>query len=204
MRYLLLLLLGLVITIITAISIYLSPNDLASCKAPEPLGRCGQADAIVAVSGGDTSARTDEAIRLYQAGWAPKVIFSGAAADSNGPSNAEAMAQQAREAGITDDAIITEEFSRTTAENALNTSQFISTQSIERIILVTSAYHQRRALLEFSLILGPSVDIVSKPVPTDRQWIGFWWWTTPRGWWLAGGELVKIVAFYSMQGKSPL
>lgn len=195
---------GLVAVIITAISIYLSPNDLRTCESPQPLGRCGEADAIVAVSGGDTNARADEAIRLYEAGWAPKIIFSGAAADDSGPSNAEAMARRALQAGITEDAIITEELSRTTAENALNTSQFIANQSIERIILVTSSYHQRRALLEFSSILGPSVDIVSKPVATDKQWVGFLWWTTPRGWWLAGGELVKIIAFYGVQGKSGL
>lgn len=204
MRYLLLTLLGLVVFIITAISIYLSPNELSACKRPEPLGTCARADAIVTVSGGDTNARADEAIELYQAGWAPKLIFSGAAADRSGPSNAAAMARRAQQAGITEDAIITEEFSRTTAENALNTSQFIAVQSIKRIILVTSAYHQRRASLEFSAILGPSVTIVNHPVPRDTQWVGFWWWTTPRGWWLAGSELVKIVVFYGMQGKSPV
>lgn len=202
MKYLLITLVGLIVFIITAISIYLSPNELRACKQPVALGDCARADAIVAVSGGDTNARADEAIRLYQAGWAAKIIFSGAAADSSGPSNAEAMAARALRAGVTSDAIITEEFSRTTAENALNTSQFISQQSLERIILVTSAYHQRRASLEFSAILGPSVTIINHPVPTDKDWNGFWWWTTRRGWWLAGGELVKILAFYSMQGKT--
>lgn len=204
MRYLLILFLGLIVFIITAISVYLSPNDLKSCKQPSDTGKCSRVDAIVAVSGGDTSARADEAIMLYQAGWAPKLIFSGAAADSSGPSNAEAMARRALNAGVPNSAIITEELSRTTAENALNTSKFIADQSIERIILVTSAYHQRRASLEFAAILGPSVMIVNHPVATDKQWVGFWWWTTGRGWWLAGGELLKIMAFYSAQGASTL
>lgn len=204
MKYLLLLFLGLVVFIITAISVYLSPNDLKSCKQPSATEKCSRVDAIVAVSGGDTNARADEAIMLYKEGWAPKLIFSGAAADSSGPSNAEAMARRAMSAGVPESAIITEELSRTTAENALNTSKFIAEQSIERIILVTSAYHQRRASLEFSAILGPSVMIVNHPVATDKQWVGFWWWTTGRGWWLAGGELIKIMAFYSAQGASTL
>lgn len=200
MRYLLLFLLGLIIFIISAISIYLTPRDLETCQAPQQIGDCARVDAIVAVSGGDTNARADEAIRLYQQGWAPKIIFSGAAADETGPSNAEAMARRATEAGVTSDAIITEELSRTTAENALNTSRFIADQSLEDIVLVTSAYHQRRASLEFGSTLGPAVTILNHPVPTDSQWVGFWWWTTPQGWWLAGGELIKIVAFYSAQG----
>jgi len=200
MRYLLLLLLGLVIFIITAISVYLAPNDLKKCTQPEPVGECSEVDAIVAVSGGDTAARTDQAIRLYLEGWAPKLIFSGAAADSSGPSNAEAMERRALAAGVPQGDIILEEFSRTTAENALNTSRFISERSITKIILVTSAYHQRRASLEFGVNLGPSVSIYNNPVPSDKQWAGAWWWTTKRGWWLAGGELIKIVAFYSQQG----
>jgi uncharacterized SAM-binding protein YcdF (DUF218 family) len=204
MKYLLLVFIGLVVFIITAISIYLSPNELKACKAPTSIGACSRADAIVAVSGGDTGARASEAIKLYKQGWAPKLIFSGAAADVSGPSNARAMSRRAIEAGVPASAIIIEELSRTTAENALNTSRFIAEQNLNRIILVTSAYHQRRASLEFSSILGPSVTIVNHPVPTDKQWVGFWWWTTARGWWLAGGELIKIIAFYSAQGASSL
>lgn len=204
MRYVLLLIAVAVFVLIASISIFLTPNNMRACKEPEPVGICAGADAIVTVSGGDTNARTDKAIELYQAGWAPKLIFSGAAADTSGPSNAEAMAKRAREAGVSENAIITEELSRTTAENALNTSKFIADQSIERIILVTSAYHQRRASLEFGAILGPSVEIVNHPVSSDKHWAGFWWWTTPRGWWLAGGELIKIGAFYSMKGSANL
>jgi uncharacterized SAM-binding protein YcdF (DUF218 family) len=199
-KYLLLALLGLVVFIITAISIYLSPDDLKSCEQVEAIGSCSRVDAIVAVSGGDTASRTDEAIKLYLDGWAPKLIFSGAAADSSGPSNAAAMERRAIEAGVPQSAIIVEEFSRTTAENALNTSRFIAERSIKKIILVTSAYHQRRASLEFSATLGPAVTIFNHPVATDSQWVGFWWWTTGRGWWLAGGELIKIMAFYGEQG----
>lgn len=200
MKYLLLAFLGLVAFIIFTITMYLGPDDLIKCDAPEPVGACSSVDAIVAVSGGDTAARADEAIRLYKEGWAPRIIFSGAAADSSGPSNAEAMQRRAVKAGVAERNIVIEEFSRTTAENALNTSQFIANGSIKKIILVTSAYHQRRAALEFSANLGPAVTILNHPVTHDKQWNGGWWWTTKSGWWLAIGELVKIVAFYGEQG----
>lgn len=190
--------------LVAGISLFLTPNDQKSCVEPQPFGKCSGADAIVAVSGGDTTARAEEAIELFKQGWAPLLIFSGAAADESGPSNAQAMANHAIELGVPESNIIIEEFSRTTAENARNTSKFISERSIEHIILVTSAYHQRRASLEFASILGPAVSITNHPVPTDKHWAGFWWWTTSRGWWLAGGELVKIVAFYSGQGVNSL
>jgi len=196
-KFLLAGIIALVIVITAIIPMYLAPDDLKKCSTPEPTAGCGVADAIVAVSGGDTPARTSEAIKLYEAGWADTLIFSGAAQDTTGPSNAEAMKKQALAAGVPSTSIITEEFSRTTAENARNTSQFIVEQDLKRVILVTSAYHQRRASLEFGSRLGDAVTIVNHPVATDKQWPGFWWWTTPGGWWLAIGELVKILAFYS-------
>jgi len=59
---------------------------------------------------------------------------------------------------------------------------------------VTSGYHQRRASLEFNK-QAESVNIRNYPVTEDNDW-GWFWWATPRGWWLAGGELVKIIAYY--------
>lgn len=198
-RWLFIGIITLIAAIITVIPAYLAPDDLRKCSQPEPTASCGVADAIVAVSGGDTSARTAEAIRLYDAGWADTLVFSGAARDESGPSNAEAMKKHALAEGVPERAIVTEEFSRTTAENAKNTSQFIVEQDIKKVVLVTSAYHQRRASLEFGARLGEGVKILNHPVATDKHWPGFWWWTTTRGWWLATGELVKILAFYSGQ-----
>ena len=77
---------------IYSIGAYLGPDDLRGCTEPtQDGGACDEADAIIALSGGDTNARANEAIRLYKLGWAPIIIFSGAAADPSGPSNAAAM-----------------------------------------------------------------------------------------------------------------
>ena len=97
----------LIIGVIVAISVYLQPDDLQSCG--EQVGTsapCQSVDAIVAVSGGDTSARTDEAIQLYKNNWSKTLIFSGAAEDKSGPSNAAAMKTQAEAEGIPASAII--------------------------------------------------------------------------------------------------
>lgn len=174
---------------------YLAPNDLAGCTTPTASGRCAPADAIVAISGGDTSARADEAIKLYKNGWAPTIIFSGAAGDVLSPSNASVMQVRAVDEGVPTAAILTDENSRTTEENAANVAQIISSHKFTRIILVTSSYHERRATLEFRKAAGSADQIVSHPVLSDNQWSN-WWWTTPIGWWLSISELVKIAAFY--------
>ena len=178
-----------------AIGAYLSPNDLSDC-ADKPSGgkMCGVADAIVAVSGGDTKARTDEAIKLYQNGWAPKLILSGAAQDKSGPSNAAAMGRQAEAAGVPSDAIILEDQSETTQQNAEKTQTIFEENGIGSVILVTSAYHERRASLEFAA-RSKNVLVRRHPVASDGQWSG-WWWLTPQGWYLALSEIFKIIAFY--------
>lgn len=177
--------------IVWAIDSYLGPDDLAKCKGLEPndsLG-CQRADAIVAVSGGDTVARTTEAILLYKNGWASTIIFSGAAADKSGPSNAQVMKQQAINAGVDPNDVITEETSETTDENAAKTVSIFEQRNINSAILVTSSYHMRRALLEFRKDTN-SVEVRAHPVATDKQW-GMFWWLTPVGWYLATPELVR-------------
>lgn len=184
------------ILLVLGIGSYLAPDNLSGCgDRPSEKNGCGMADAIIAVSGGDTVSRTNEAIKLYQNGWAPKLFFSGAALDKSGPSNAEAMRRQANKAGVSDEDIIIEEYGATTKENAENTQSLFETNHISSAILVTSPYHQRRASLEFAK-RSSGVAFRNHPASSDNQWSKLWW-LTPSGWYLAVSELVKIIAFYA-------
>lgn len=177
--------------VVWGIGSYLGPDALKSCAGEKPSGLkgCEKADAIVAISGGDTSARASEAIKLYENGWADTIIFSGAAADKSGPSNALVMKQQAIDAGVDANSVIVEETSETTDQNASATTSIFEKRGIKSAILVTSAYHERRAMLEFDRrALG--VDLRPHPVATDKQWSKYWW-TTPIGWALAIPEFVR-------------
>ena len=185
------------IIVVVGMSVYLAPDGMKSCGVtPEPEKfDCQKVDAIVAISGGDTSARTEEAIALYKNGWANKLIFAGAAADKSGPSNAEAMRRQAINEGVSESNIMLDETSETTKQNAANTHDLFASHNIHSVILVTSAYHQRRAGLEFGQRAGGDVRIVNHPVTNDNQW-SQWWWVTPGGWYLALSEFFKIIVFY--------
>lgn len=193
-RHLIALVVFVALTII-GVSIYLQPDDLSNCnKTPGAGVHCQTVGAIVAVSGGDTESRADEAIALYKNGWSDTLIFSGAAQDKTGPSNAAAMKVHAIKAGVPDSAIYLDEYSETTKQNAENTQTIFTKLNIKSVILVTSGYHQRRASLEFNKRTH-DVIILNHPVKTDNDW-SFWWWVTPHGWWLAASEIVKIIAFY--------
>jgi len=185
---------AIIVALIIGISFYLQPNDFIGCQEVPATGapQCEKADAIVVVSGGDTMARTDEGIRLYKSGWADTLVFSGAAQDKSGPSNAAAMRTRALAQSVPSSAILVEEKSATTEENALNTKTILANNDIKNVILVTSGYHQRRAALEFEK-LGGTITLRNHPLINDKDW-SLLWWLTPRGWWLAGSEIVKIIA----------
>lgn len=186
---------ALLVAIIVGLSLYLQPNNFMACnKQPVAETDCAAADAIVVVSGGDTKARTAAGIELYQRGWADYLVLSGAALDRSGPSNAAAMKLQAAQAGIPVEAILIDEEAMNTQQNAANTQSIFKERQFKDVILVTSGYHQRRASLEFNKRADDTI-IRNYPVVTDKDW-GWYWWLTPRGWWLAGGEMVKIIAFY--------
>jgi uncharacterized SAM-binding protein YcdF (DUF218 family) len=184
------------VAVILGLTMYLGPDDLKKCKdLPDNTPSCQPVDAVVAISGGDTQSRAREAIKLYKSGWAPKLVFSGAAQDKSGPSNAEAMRDMALDAGVPDEDIITEDEGETTRQNAENTLDIFINNEISSVILVTSGYHQRRASLEFNKRADGAITIRNHPVLIDRQWSSLWWLTS-TGWYLAGGEFIKIIAFY--------
>jgi uncharacterized SAM-binding protein YcdF (DUF218 family) len=177
------------------ISETLAVDDFKHCPNGPQLNvpACRHTDAIVAISGGDTGARTREAIRMYQAGWANTMIFSGAAEDKMSISNAAAMRTQALRAGVPDSAIMIDEQAYNTAGNAAGIKAITVSKKLQRILLVTSAYHEKRAIVEFQRTLGSSVAILGHPAPDDKYWPIHTWWLSPYGWYLSLSELGKLI-----------
>jgi uncharacterized SAM-binding protein YcdF (DUF218 family) len=158
---------------------YLAPRD-----------NLKKADAIVAISGGDTKARTETASKLYSDGWSKQLVVSGAAADPNSVSNAVQMRQIAINEGVPATAIRTENDSKDTKENA---DKVASTFKVapKTIILVTSPYHQRRAYEQFEMAF-PKTEIINYPA-FDKTWRRSLWWVTPSGWYLTISESAKLI-----------
>jgi uncharacterized SAM-binding protein YcdF (DUF218 family) len=160
------------------VSIYLSPqNELQ------------KSDAIVVISGGDTDARVTEGVKLYFQKWAPKIIFSGAAATGD-VSNALAMKRIAAKSGVPADDMLIEEESKTTSENAKNVAVILNKENMKSIILVTSPYHQRRANNSFKTALGKDYLIVNHSAK-DETWRKKNWWENANARFLTFGEIMK-------------
>lgn len=149
-----------------------------------------KADAIIVVSGGDTKGRTMHGVDLYERGYAPKLIFSGAAKDQASISNAKAMMVIAAARGVPTEAISLEETSRDTKENAEST-QAIAAQ-YKTIILVTSDYHQRRVHHEFKNVYPEDTNFINAPAK-DKYWGRKSWFLTPYGWWISLTEPAKLL-----------
>lgn len=176
---------GVIVALIVAaffsIGFYLSPQS--------PLSK---SDAIVAISGGDTVARTDEAVLLYKEGWAPQIIFSGAALDPNSPSNARVMADAAEAQDVPRSAIQLEEVSTDTEQNAVDVAKLVQQDGYHQIILVTSPYHQRRASIVFNRAMGSGVKVLNRS-SIDPAWRRSHWWATSYSTQLTLAELQKTL-----------
>jgi uncharacterized SAM-binding protein YcdF (DUF218 family) len=157
-----------------------------------PQSKLTKADVVVAISGGETTTRTKEAVKLYQDGWAPKLIFSGAALDPNSPSNARIMALAAEKEGVPASDIYLDETSTNTRENATNVAVIMKDNGFNSLILVTSPYHQRRALITFRRALGSAAVIINHS-SYDQAWRRSAWWETAYSRSLTLSEIQKVI-----------
>jgi uncharacterized SAM-binding protein YcdF (DUF218 family) len=154
---------ALIILAILATGWFIAPQD-----------KLEKADAIIVVSGGDTTARTETGVKLWKEGWAPKLVFAGAAADG-GTSNAAVMRSLAVSRGVPADATFIEERSGTTQENAKFLKPVLEAQDVRTAILVSSPYHTRRVKVTFERVYGKSVHFLVYPAP-DAHWSRSSWW----------------------------
>jgi uncharacterized SAM-binding protein YcdF (DUF218 family) len=110
--------------------------------------------------------RVWHAARLYQAGKAPFIIASGGTLPWMDGRFREASAMETLLTSwdVPTDSILKESSSANTYENATNTAEIVETHEFDRVLLVTSALHMRRALATFR-----SAGVNAVPVATDFQ-----------------------------------
>src|SRR5881409_2701807 len=137
-RFLAGVLVGILLSVGTGLTAFLLLGSWLAVE--DPLERV---DAIVAISG-DTGARADTAITLWKAGWAPIIVFSGAAIDPESVSSAEIMRREALRQGVPESATLIEPSSTSTEENATEVAKLMVQRKLGSAIVVTSPWHQRR------------------------------------------------------------
>jgi uncharacterized SAM-binding protein YcdF (DUF218 family) len=107
--------------------------------------------------------RSLHALRLFKAGKADVIIISGGNVFQQPQIQAEAIYTKAMlvDWGVPSEAILLEEKSRNTYENAIQTNKLMEQNQIDNVLLVTSAFHMPRALETFK-----AAGIHVTPAPT--------------------------------------
>lgn len=126
------------------------------------------ADAILVLGGGlrlpiaprknaqlvDASDRYWHATQLFKANKAPKIILSGGNVYQQPGLKGESYyaAKLLREWGIPEQAILFEDTSRTTKQNAERSAKLLAQHNIKTVLLVTSGFHMPRSMQLFTHI----------------------------------------------------
>ena len=133
-----------------------------------------EADAVVVFAGGVGESgkagggfqeRVTQAIDLYRAGRAQHLVFSSGYVFTL--REAEVMKAVAVDNGIPPDAIVLEERAANTHQNVEFTRRILDERGWTRILLVSSPYHMRRAVLTWRK-LAPAIVVTPTPVPQSQ------------------------------------
>lgn len=150
-----------------------------------------RSDAIIVLGGGPIE-RIQKGVSLYKKGYAPWIIVSGGAPGLPFETQAEVMSQQAMEMGVPQSAILLENHSWTTYQNALYTERIMQARHFTSALVVSSNFHMRRVSVVFSLVYrksGIRLRFISSP---DPQFHPAHWWSTPSSRYLLASELFLI------------
>ncbi|WP_264805679.1 YdcF family protein [Cytobacillus sp. NCCP-133] len=143
--------------------------------------------------------RLPEAVRLYRAGRAKKILFSGGVVwPGSSLSEAEVLKNKAILMGIPEKDILTEEGSRHTKENVLASmlvlDRAIGLHNISRIIIVTAPFHMRRMLLTMKTYMPTWINY-SLVIANDGTTRADNWHSNPCGRKRAEDEAKKIIHY---------
>ncbi len=145
---------------------YLPPSEMPEADAIVVLGGAtrGISPPGIMVDMNEHGDRLLYAAKLYKEGLAPLIILSGGRIDWYGNQESEAidMAEILQIMGIPESALIKEPNSLNTYQNAAYTKKILEQRSINKVILITSAFHMPRSVAIFR---RQQIDII--PAPTD-------------------------------------
>lgn len=171
--------------------------------------RLQKAEAIFVLSGSAAYVeRTHEAAAVFKQGIAPKIFLTNDGLqggwnqkEERNPFFAERERWELIEQGVPQEAIeILPTIVAGTNDEANLLVKISRERQIKSLLLVTSAYHTRRALWTFeraackneSLI---EMGIVSPPAGLQTP-LPISWWLTVQGWQIVGGEYVKLIYYW--------
>lgn len=165
------------------------------------------ADAIVVLSGSSTYLeRADWAAGLYRESRAPVVILTDDkltsgwnGAEERNPYFYELAARELQNRGVPKERIqVISKAARGTYDESLNVCEYARSHQFTKLLIVTSAYHSRRALWSVRHAC-PGYEIetgVDGPPPGWQTPSPWRWWLHRWGWRVVAGEYVKLAYYW--------
>lgn len=132
--------------------------------------------------------RTHTAIRLYQRGLAPVLVFSGGHGPGAPISEPEAMRRMAAAAGVPADAIVLDEAGLNTAATVANTAAMARARGWQAVMMVSHDYHcariklasARQGLVAYTVPAVEPQPLAKKAWFVARELVAFaWYWVHP-------------------------
>lgn len=165
-----------------------------------------RADALVVLSGSAVyQERTGWAARLFREGRAPRVVLTrdehaGGWSPERGRTMLffERAVEELQRAGVPPERIeVLPRPVTSTHEEAVAVREYAARSGARRLLVVTSAYHTRRALWTFERVLGgDGVEVgIDAPPPAQQSPAPQTWWLTPRGWSAVAMEYPKMIYY---------
>jgi uncharacterized SAM-binding protein YcdF (DUF218 family) len=146
-------------------------------------------DVIIVLSGGLD--RIPYGVKLYQSGYANKILLSGGNKYAN-----RNMKQLTLSLGVPESSILQEDQSRTTYENAKYSLKIVQAQGYKSVIVVTDPYHTRRSSIIFNQVFkGKGIDVTMCSVPYNPAMTYEWWEDRYSTVWVIS-EYLKLVWHY--------
>ena len=180
-----------------AVGLYLFCPALLEAMAKHLIiqGRLEKADVIIVLGGDNNGERVSQGVRLYKAGFAKHILMSG------GPlawklTCAQWMKRQAVDSGVPAAAILLEDKSRSTIENAKFSLPIMKNYGFRSAILVTSPFHSRRAAKVFRKVFFPAgIKLVIYPAQKS-EFNPHRWWTRHEDTAYVVWEYVSLVLYF--------
>ena len=165
------------------------------------------ADAIVVMSGSSTYLeRADWAAKLYREGRAPVVILTDDKLisgwdrkEERNPYFYELAARELQKRGVPESKIqVVSDIALGTYEESLGVRDYATAHQLKRLLVVTSAYHTRRAFWSLRHACeGSGIEIgIDNPPPGWQTPAPSRWWLHRWGWKVVAGEYVKLIYYW--------
>lgn len=161
------------------------------------------ADALVVLSGSSSYLeRTHKAAELYRQGRAPLVLLTNdhtrggwSSALQTNPYFVDRALEELTKQGVPAERIkVVPGMAESTQSEAVIVKEYAQAQGFRSLLIITSAFHSRRALRTFRTDFADTGIIIGLD-PTTQNSSAAFWWLRPSGWRDVAGEYIKLIYY---------